>query len=468
MTRSLINLPFLPVRAMRLVLEFVPCVVVTRVEAGVVQTHTVGSVLPSMGSVLPPIGGVIQSTAGAPREMQDQPIKSIKKKGDTIVGRVDSVEEDGWAKRKGGVGGRTYEFAIWMGERHGWVVAPKSGTDDRVLLNKISDDEFTVNFSYSHTLYTWDGSEFRETTLPHASTQWKPYCPWWYALTSLPDRNLCLDFFACGRDTFLINAVCGTDVFYNNTPASGSQLFAPALFNTRTHTTQPLRPKLPTTQVFEVAMLVMGCVRRSESQAMFMLCSNPHSGFATAPLCQIMTVDTQDPCGPSFSLVNAPLTIRRQRAAQTFLIHHLSDYHVYVGDSNGCLCLITYHAPEQLLKVHFQCSRSGMWTFDAHQIPVPDFEGEGGDIARIQVSHNRIHLFVSDGWGMVDRILYSDFRLDPLGHTPFARLKDPILDAAILEPSFLDVELRDGSEALRWVLDEIEAIKERRLKQWSC
>jgi hypothetical protein len=399
------NHPFLPIRAMRLILEFVPCVVVTKAEAGAIRVQAIGQ-SKSIGEA------AIGTAASFP--------KSIKKKGDTIVGRIDVRERNGIK----------YVFAIWMGERHGWVMAPESGTDDHVLLSKISDDEFKVNCLYSHTVYTWDGSGFQATTIPRPSTTWNPIH------IAIHDRNRLLDYFKCGPDTYLINMP----------PRSF------ALFNTKTGIMQEMM--MSHTDLPAEFMFLMGSI----SQSQFLVSTyrdaytydpQPHNEHVS-----ILTV-SQDAFGnplPTFSLLRTPLQVRRMRAAQTFRIHHLSDYNVFVGNSDGCTCLVTLHPADHLLNIHFQCSKSGMWTFDAHRIPLPDVE-----VDKIRVSHNRIHV-LTDSWDSPGRILYSDFRLNPPGHSPFAPLEN-----ASLEPGILDVELCGGSDVLSWVLDEIEFIKERRM-----
>jgi hypothetical protein len=411
------RIPFLPIRALRMVLEFVPCVVVTKAEAGTVQVCANESVPSSFPTTLI--------------------AKSIKKKGDTIVGRIDTG--------KGALSGTSqYKFAIWMGQRHGWVIAPHSDTDDYVLLSKISGDEFKVNCQHSHTVYTWDGSSFQAKSIP--SENWKPSrLPFWYAVTAIHDRNRLLDYFKCGPDTFLINMPPG---FF-------------ALFNTKTGNMQEMMRADPTDVPTEF-MFIMGAISQSQ-----FLVSTYRDPYTYAPQLHnehvfVLTV-SRDAYGnplPSFSLLRTPLQIRRMRAVQTFLIHHLSDYNIFVGDSDGCTCLVTLHPAENVLSIHYQYrpaptpSSTSLWYFDVHQIPLPD--DDEFDYDKISVSHNRIHIFTGA------KVLYSDFRLDPPRHSPFVELHSPLLS------EFLDVEISNRHGILDWVVEEIEAIKEQRRNSSKC
>lgn len=409
---ALPTLPFLPIRALRLVLEFVPCVVITKVEAGIVRVCA------------------IEKRDGVAAVPSTSFPKSIKKKGETIVGRID-------LGRASLSGASQYKFAVWMGPRHGWVIAPDSETDDHVLISKISDDQFKVNCRYSHTVYTWDGSGFQATTIRHPSTTWKPFCPFWYAVTAIHDRNRLLDYFKCGPDTFLINMP----------PRSF------ALFNIKTGTMQEMMSHTDPPTEF---MFIMGAI--SESQFLVSTYHDPHT-YHPQPHNEHVSILTisQDAYGnplPSFSLLRTPLQIRRMRAVQTFLIHHLSDYNIFVGDSDGCTCLITLHPAQNVLSIHYQsrpiatAAATSLWSFDVHQIPLP--EDDEFDYDKISVSHNRIHLFTGA------KVLYSDFRLDPPRHTSFVELDSP------LPSGLLDVEISNRHGILDWVVEEIEAVKEQR------
>lgn len=425
------NYPFLPIRALRLVLEYVPCVVVTRAEEGRIcrqckgrATSTTTTTTTSTGTLFP---------------------KSIKKKGETIVGRVDTyVETEGALCVQ-----RKYSFAIWMGERHGWIVAPNSDTDDYILLSKISDDAFTVNVLQSHTLYTWDGSNFRATPIPYPLVSWTHHYQHFqhyhysqYAFGS-GARNRILDFFKCGTDCFLVKVPPPS--------STGSQpVFSIALFNVKTRAIQTLVPRTER-DIPDTLMYLLGCIQESDTCAQFIVCSTGHPYLPYRELVCIISVDIQS---LTFSLIATPIKIRRLPAVQAFLIHNLSDYNIFVADSNGCICLLTYHPTENLLDLHYQCSRSGAWLFGVHQIHLPNDD----EPTKIRVSHNRIHL-VTDS-----QILFSDFKLEPLGNTPFAKL-----DHGFLNPGILDVELCSGDKhgTLDWIIGEIEAIKERRIQAAS-
>ena len=400
----------LPIRALRLMIEFVPCVAITKVEAGRIRVS------------IPP------DTWSRPHPQQQEP-RSVKKRGDTIVGRVDMGKGKTTGENK-------YKFAVWMGDRHGWVVVPDSDMDDHVLICKVSDDAFKVNLLQSNTLYRWNGSEFEAHSIPQPNLR-QP-CPLWYARTPLPARTHVLDYFECGTcSTFLLN------MSDNGTPQ-----FAPALFDTRTRAIRMLTPRHGRADEF---MFIMGCIQRSDCRSQFLVCSSgdPYTYEPHSERVAIMTVDTQDPDGPSFTLVETPLKIRRMAAVQSFLIHHLSDYNIFVADSNHCPCLLSYHPAEHLVRIHHHYDQS-TWHFDVHQIPLPEDE----DVDRISVSHNRIHLFTESG------VYYSDFRLAPLGHSPFVRLEN------VTTPGTLDVELCGGDKhgILTWIIDEIEAVKERRFR----
>jgi hypothetical protein len=406
------RVPLLPIRALRLVLEFVPCVVVTKVEDGTVRVCAV------------------EKAGRKPQGAFVNPPRSIKKKGDTIVGRV--------CAGKGASGETKFKFAIWMGDRHGWVVAPDSDTDDHVLLSKISEDVFTVNCAHSHTLYAWDGCEFRAKSIPffNSSIPRVSPPPRWYA-TAIHDRNRLLDYCKCGPDSLLLN-----------TPTASF-----ALFKYLHGSLQEMRGQAPDTFMF-----IMGAI--SPSQFLVSTYRDPYTYYVPNPprdLVFIMTVaDTQsqsrDPL-PSSTFLRTPLQIRRMRAAQTFLIHHLSDYNVFVGDSDGCTCLLSLHPADDMLSVHYQCSTSGEWHFNAHQITLPD----SLDYDKISVSHNRIHVFTDSHPA---RVLYSDFRLKPPSHTPLVDLVD--LEMINTEGQILDVEISNRHGVLDWVVEEIEAIKERK------
>jgi len=408
----------IPVRALRTITEFVPCVVVTDVHNGCVRV-----------------------CASEKRNVQNlcdvrfRP-KSIKKKGSTIVGRVDMPTESTTSMEN------KYKFAIWMGLRHGWVIAPGSDTYDHVLLRKISDDEFSVTLGYSHMLYTWNGREFAATAVPHPLQNWKPWCPTWYALTPLPARSHVVDYFKCNTDIILINMpvahVHGNTRFFSHQ----SPQFAPALFDTKTQAVRPMKCKTPEDMPHEY-MVIMGCVQRSESTLQFLLCSygDPYRPYREHV--SIMSIDVQELSSPtpSFTLLATPLKIRQMRAVQCFLIHHLSDYNVFVGRSNGCLCLLTHDPAAHVLSVHYQ-STCGTWNFDVHQIGLP----EEKDVDKISVSLHRVHLFVDS------EVFYSDFALDPPRHTPFVKLEGVDLDYGTL-----DVELRDGRGILDWIAYEMRS-----------